>query len=489
MTGCGLEYVAPGAWTGLEKVLRGLDLTSNRLLPSYPGQSDVIFFNDSFTQLEQLQTLTINDNYHQIRLSPLALLSSQYSLQELSLKSSQSSKVTAFSPHKFEMHFPNVRKLSLSKVASGSRLTRYDLLGFGDYNLEELDISSCDLIELTDDCFEPTPSIKKLNLAQNALRRFHENTFKPLSRTLIELNLNEALVAFRSNLNCDLLFGQLPNLITISMNGNQLELHNFNCFAQLANLQHLSFDFNNQQHLKSNFLAPNTNLKSFSISFNKLLEINQCAFCELDQIEHIDLSFNLIKKVSQGAFVNLQNVKVINLQNNDLQLIEFESFSYLPSLEQLILINNHLINFNLKYFDQIGTLTNFNLQIDNNEINFNHNYYNSQEHRQMQQEKLIYNNYLTQNNINSIELLNLSNNQLITFESQTVLSTITNSLTQLVLSNNYITNVTSSSVSKLKNLQFLDLSNNRIEAVFPDAFREDFSLQVSHLQSNRRSFM
>ncbi|KAI1289154.1 Chaoptin [Halotydeus destructor] len=471
LTGCLIDHVAPATWAGMERQLQEVDLSWNRLLPSFPGSSDVIFYNDSFSNLETISKLTLNNNAGMVRLSPLSLLSSQYSLNELSLKVT-SGKGQPFSPVKFEMHFPNIRRLSLNRLGSGSRLTRTDLLGFGDYNLEDLDLSGAGLDELTGDAFESTPSLKRLNLANNGIRRLELTTFKPLGRSLLELNLNGGLSS--RTLPCAYLLEPLTALRVLSLMNSGIEQFSSNlCFGPLRHVQVLMLDYNAIKFIDRETFSSNFDLRRLSLSFNKLATIFEGTFVDFEHLEHLDLSYNVISRLRQGSFSNLPFLRVLELQSNELETVDLEAFAYLPRLEHLNLSNNRLRTFSMKYFDQVGTLSTFSLNVRANQIGSANSSNGHSEALTSGYPETI-----------SVEQLDLSSNDLVHFDSE-LFESIRNSLTKLNLSNNKQVNITSSTLSRFKNVQKIDLSQNFIEFLSPEAFKEDFSLQVLDLSSNR----
>lgn len=110
LTECEIESIGSWAWNGLEKELKSLDLSGNNHLQSRET-NDVLFYNDSFNNLESLSRFHMNgiggrDNGEEsgVVFFPLSLLSSQYSLQDFSIKHllDPEGRKLPFDPAKYE---------------------------------------------------------------------------------------------------------------------------------------------------------------------------------------------------------------------------------------------------------------------------------------------------------------------------------------------------------------------------------------------------
>ena len=142
------------------------------------------------------------------------------------------------------MHFPAIRRIALGTSIHRGRLTRGDLIGYGDYSLEEADLSSTDLEEITESAFESSPSLRTLNLANNRIRRLDRTSFRPIGRSLQTLDLSHGLRM--RNLQCEHLFDDLHSLLNLNLMGNEMESLSLagDCFRNLMQLKVLVLDFN-----------------------------------------------------------------------------------------------------------------------------------------------------------------------------------------------------------------------------------------------------
>ncbi|RWS16198.1 uncharacterized protein B4U79_09466 [Dinothrombium tinctorium] len=470
LNACELSNISPNAWLHLENDLRAIDLSLNALQVN--AKHGALLYNDSFNNLENLRTFILNENAVSYRLSPLSLASSQYTLQQISLKSDPQTMRQAFSPIKYEMQFSSVRRLSLTKLKEGKRLTKNDLLGYGGHNLEWVDLSGSGMEEIAADAFNVAPSIRSLNLSHNYIERVNGDALKPLSRTLQTLDLSDAFAT--RTLHCDI-FNYLHSVVTLNLNDNDLQSLSLpsRCFDELRKLKFLSLDFNLLRTIHTDLFRSLPNLAYIFMSYNKLTSIADETFNEMENLLLIDLSYNHIKQIKSNAFSNLNAIETIDLEGNDIEFIEHEAFVNLPRLKQLNLSFNKLRSVHFNAFDQIGTLATFRLDVSNNLVNLeSENGESKQKHQ-----------FILPASRNSVEYCDFSNNN-ITFINGSFFDTIRNTLTQLNLANNNLPNLTSSTVSRLLYLQRLLLQNNRIAAIASDAFRSERSLQVIDLSAN-----
>lgn len=457
LRGCEIKNISTLAWLGLENELEKLDLSLNSLLPSGSSTSpssmseSIIFFNDSFNDLENLKSFQMIENTEKIRLTPLSFAASQFVIQELMLQSS--TLRVPFNPVKYEIHFPNIRKLGLRrlKLPKPRTLKRQDLEGYGGHNLEHLDLSDAYIEEVHYDSFESTPSLKLLNLSSNSISRLYGDPFKVLSRSLQIMDLSSAFSSSYRYVPCDQL-ESLSMLISLNLMDNDFQGFSslFDCFGSLKKLRFLSLDFNAITVIPD-ALHSASSLMHFLMSYNKLNRINSESFNDMVNLIYVDLSYNQIKYIKSMAFSNLKSLLTINMEGNEIEIIENEAFLNIPQLQQLNLSGNRIKQFSFHSFDQIGTLSSFHLDATHNLIDL------QTDHSSNRQPDWL--------PLNSFEVCDFSNNN-ITYINNSYFISVQNSLTQLILSYNLIHNLTSSTVSNLFHLQRLQLDHNRINFIY-----------------------
>ncbi|PNF22316.1 hypothetical protein B7P43_G02947 [Cryptotermes secundus] len=121
-------------------------------------------------------------------------------------------------------------------------------------------------------------------------------------------------------------------------------------YAQLKGTRMaVNFDWNNVRHLQR---FPNIpGIVSLSLQHNNMVKIAGSAFVELDNLKALDLSYNQLTEgvqadVFQGRYspqhYNPLGIVVLNLGNNQIHTLSPHSFEHLPNLTELRLNNNPL---------------------------------------------------------------------------------------------------------------------------------------------------
>ncbi|XP_015790931.1 chaoptin-like [Tetranychus urticae] len=486
---CELVNISREAWAGLETHLRTLDLSDNALRGD--ARTGSLFVNDSFNRLEALKMFNLNDNAESYRLSPLSLIQSQESLQTLNLGGLPSFQRLPFSPNKYAMQFVNIRTLTLARTHIDRRLISQDLLGYGGYNLEELDFSSSSIEDISWDAFMFSPSLKLLNLSSNYIRRLDTQTFRPLGRSLEVLDLTSGLST--STLSCDIFIHTLESLRSLYLADNGLSaLSSPHCFSGLRSLNLLSLEYNNLSRLPASLFHPLTSIVHLLLSFNRLTIIESETFKMMDKLVYLDLSYNSITTLRSGSFTELTLITEINLEGNNIETIEKDSFVILPRLARLNLSFNRLKKLSFDCFDQIGAMTTLTLDLHGNSIDLSStsttsltpdksSFYQRSPYEQHHQPPYHYNQRTT---ANSVEIVNLIGNNITSLNSSHFES-IRNTLTHLLLDNNKLTRLGWETVSGYRRLQKLSIRSNALSTIASDAFKGEPNLQIVDLSWNR----
>lgn len=513
---CELVNISSGAWNDLDAHLYSLSLSGN-FIRSDPriGQ---IFYNDSFNKLEVLQRLRLNGNSEPFRLSPLSLAASQESLSEIEITGPPNSMRTPFTPIRYQLQFMNVRRFALSRTLYDRRLTHQDLLGYGGYNLEEVDLSSSYIEDISWDTFTSSPSLKHLNLSHNNLRRLDVQVFRPIARTLTVLDLNDALAT--SVLDCDVFTYLLTSLrkLIISDNGITTLSSPTACFAASEHLTHLSLEFNSLRSIDQHLFQHLSSLVYLLLAYNRLTILDSDTFKMMDKLSYIDLSYNSIRIVKSGAFNELNVLTEINLEGNNIELLEPDSFVILPRLQRINLAQNRLKAMQLAAFDQIGAMTTMSLEMAGNMINLDtrassvtgnlaDDASDDSPPTTINQNRNSFTMRITgggggissvgrtaagltmsmpsppSSSANSVEICDLSNNNISHLNSSYFLP-FRNTLTHLILDDNHLSRIGFQSISGLPALQKLSIRRNGLNSLASDAFRSEFSLQMLDLSHN-----
>ncbi|KAK7114364.1 insulin-like growth factor-binding protein complex acid labile subunit [Littorina saxatilis] len=279
--------------------------------------------------------------------------------------------------------------------------------------LVQLDLSSCKVMNVSDDAFVDLPELQMLLLNNNNdLATVPQN----LPSSLVKLYLQ------RTNLQI-LGKGVFSNLIHLR------ELYLSDCgthevseesFNGLVSLRILHLQNNKLSYIPKMMFAPLTSLLTLNLKNNNLrtLKRNPGALSSLTSLTFLDMSDNQCNYIPYHYFDNLTSLQTLNLQNNVLNgLLESDRNGFLlqhmKNLRTLNLASNHL------------------------------QYVHDAQFR----------------NLNQLQHLDLKNNQLSSWGAH-LFSTPGTTLQSLDLSSNQIALVHASSVHDLQHLRTLNLSLN-----------------------------
>ncbi|XP_069783373.1 podocan-like protein 1 [Narcine bancroftii] len=291
---------------------------------------------------------------------------------------------------------------------------------------------------------------------------------------------------------------------TVDCSGMDLQLFPSNLSATT---QHLSLQNNQLENIPSKDLAKLTKLKTLSLHNNKLLSrgLPDKAFKFLQELENLYLSNNKLTVTPRRLPSTLQ---IVDFAANHLKEVFPPTFSHKPRLRFIYLHNNKLTNaglpkamFNGSQMVTTLILSNNNLrQVPENlpplldQLHLQNNriakipkgaFSNLQQLREL----YLQHNRLTNSGITAqtfskmkrMEFLDLSSNNLVK-----VPEGLPPNIVILQLRKNRITSISKSSVNRIRNLQYLLLQNNRITAsgVHKSAFAKLKKLHTLHLFNN-----
>lgn len=223
----------------------------------------------------------------------------------------------------------------------------------------------------------------------------------------------------------------------------------------------------------------------FLINKYDISEIPDQAFRYLD-IKFLIIGQNNLKILNKDVFDGVKSISMLHLIESNLEVIEPGALKSLKeSLTEFGLTNTNIlllnkINEELKNLKKLHTVKFNNLKLEKFEPEWT--------------ESLVNLNYLSlasnrisflDSNVFSSSLISIDLNQNLVYNMSNLLYAIQSgeNLKELKLKNNQITKLTS--LSKLSNLEYLDLSNNKIEILFKKNFINMTKLTHLYLSGNR----
>ena len=243
-----------------------------------------------------------------------------------------------------------------------------------------MDLSSRNLITISEDLFESCESLKKLYLQKNQISEIRNGAFDNLKKlTEINLSYNKMTTTSESLFEpCALLekmslvgnqireinkdaFKNLKNLTSIYLHNNKLTTISECLFDSCESLEKLSLGGNRISEIRNGAFKNLKNLTSIYLHNNKLTTISECLFESCESLEKLSLGGNQIGEIRNGAFKNLKKLTWINLKNNKLTKISKDLFQSCESLEKLGLGGNQISEIRNGAFDNLKKLTEISL--------------------------------------------------------------------------------------------------------------------------------
>ena len=407
-----------------------LDLSSNKIS---------MIQNDSFKGLDQLKTLNLSNNQIKELIDTFALKN----IKNLDLSNNLIDMII------FRENLQNLVNLNLSD----NKLTYIERKMFGHLNqLKIINLSHNQIMRIQNDSFEGLNKLKQLNLSYNKI----EDLNFSVDRNLETLNLSfNHLNKINNNF-----FNQLENLAILYLQNNNIEEVGIDTFKCLSNLIELNLSNNSMKKLNISIFNNLKNLKTLFIDNNKISEIKNDVKNNslIYNLSELSLSNNLLEKIDNDSFENLINLSDLNLSNNKINKIDNDSFKKLSNIKRLYLLNN-LID-NVLFLDSITSIQLINL----------------------------FNNFIKEIeisfvNFNNLNILELSNNQLQSFD----LGKLPKNIKKIYLDNNQIEYIEYNATSEETNsIEILHLNGNNLSKKFNNN-KHDLHKMISQLYNQNQN--
>jgi len=323
------------------------------------------------------------------------------------------------------------------------------------------------------------PTLKKLDLSRNQIESLENNSFsvKPLQSILLELYLSENnLKKIQRGY-----FSGLSNLQILEIVKNQIEEIEINSFGILSKLKKLNLDSNRIKLIQNEFLFGCTELEFLYLYQNNIKNINTIPFNTLDSLKRLFIFSNRITLIKFGNFVHLQNLVELKLDKNEIGSFETSTFVGLKRLNLLDLSSNKIKQLENGVFNGLKNLKKLDLHL--NDIN------------------LIGTGAFV--DLEELEYLNLESNKIVSlkdvqFNSKIIelnmrynmisnLSEINSaSVATLHISQNRLQEI--NTISLMPNVEYLDLSQNRLIKIEESSFFPLKKLKYLNLSGNKLDF-
>ncbi|XP_022825181.1 protein artichoke-like [Spodoptera litura] len=446
-----------------------------------------------FDKIDDLQTLDLSHNYIE-GFSPFTFEGTR-SLVHLNLSHN---RLTDINSSLFR--FSELKTLSLSgnrikevKITDFEKLNNLEYLDLSsnsiktiNYNvfhnmvlLQKLDLSNNVLENLNKDAFENLQSLTSIDLSRNKLRQLPKDLFKnrsiynfSVSDNFIEgsltkgtfegVNVSTLDLSFQELATVeDYAFNQMVRLETLALNNNGIYLLSNMCFRTLTNLLSLDLSFNKISSIdfdKTDLIR----LDSLFLRNNRLVQIKHENFQHLTSLQFLDLSGNSISQLEANSFKSLRSLINLKISANPFTgTLKTGTFDGLVSLPSLDISRNLLTTIQNASFNDMTELKNLNMS-------------------RSKIKELQFNVFV---NTGYVETLDLSFNELDNF---CVNLTELVGLSILLLNNNLIKTISSTSLHGLSRLTEINLAYNSMENIQNDSFKSLIDLRNLDLSYNEK---
>ncbi|XP_073931821.1 nephrocan-like isoform X2 [Castor canadensis] len=195
--------------------------------------------------------------------------------------------------------------------------------------LEEFILLACGTEFVENDTFKILSTLKTLELLKNKLRRVPGAL--PASLEVLKLNDNSIYALQGSD------FEGLKNLKVLELKNNLISSLSPSMLSSLVSLQNLMVDGNNIDSVAGPLILPY--LKHMSMENNKLHFIPGSFFTSLQSLQFLSFSDNFLSKIPVNLPKSLLSLK---MERNQLKEFRFQDVKHLENLSHLYLSENFL---------------------------------------------------------------------------------------------------------------------------------------------------
>ncbi|XP_055324765.1 chaoptin [Sitodiplosis mosellana] len=462
---CGLSFVSPASFDGLDRTLQILDISGNNLT-ALPME-----FLKGFTEFK---ALNIKDNKFgsnkEMQLSEVFSAIWPYIEKfDMSGKHNGGTNLKNFNQMR------SLRSLSVGMLSS-SNLAPDFFIDYG-VELEDVKFTQSSIESIKSHTFRHIRGVRRLDLSENNIGSIDTDAFTEIGHSLTSLKIAHGLsgsfTAFPAQS-----FRTLTSLQELDLSNNQLKSISDTSFHFLNNLRTVELNDNVIEKIsKGTFQGDiHSKLEILALHYNSMKKIEENTFVDLKELTRLQLDDNRITAVEKGAFMNLNKLKYLTLRGNKLDLVSDEAFQNLPELQLLDLAYNSMVTFDFNMCDQVGTLSSLHVNASHNriiELSLNHS----------GSDVAIGRSEAGSAYHSNIKVLDLSHN-VITGIMAGFFRPAEISLTHLYLAHNQLTNTTRDIFGHIPFLHWLDLSYNLITELDFDSFVSSKKLQVLDLSRN-----
>ncbi|KAF7626002.1 TIR domain-containing protein, partial [Meloidogyne graminicola] len=329
--------------------------------------------------------------------------------------------------------------------------------------MEQLDISWNLIKYIPINLFsQSTDSLLTLKLAGNLIEKLYPGQMGNFS-SLQELDLSSNKL-FNISIKS---FEGLNKLLILQLFNNSIQKIDDEAFQELGySLTYLNISQNSLTELPV-AIGRLSRVKKVDLSNNKISKVYKFVLNKMLHLTRIDLSHNLLKSIDNYVFVECEHLIELNLNSNNIQTINSNAFNKCPKLRKIDLSGNLLNNLGTA-LNNLNELKSLNLSENIfEELNWS-TYPNNLIELFINNNKIkrIITIKSSEFNERKLKKLNLHSNRITYFTAEL----IPINLEELNLSENLLSYIDKNSTQGMSQLKMLDLSLNKLQIIPKELF-------------------
>ncbi|XP_065372418.1 protein artichoke [Calliphora vicina] len=370
--------------------------------------------------------------------------------------------------------------------------------------LQIVDFSFCSLKQLSGDLFATLQDLKMIYLNDNSIQEINDGSFVDLwNISSIDLSNNQ-ITSIRPGA-----FVNVMHLQRLNLRGNQLSAFKGEFFNTGTGIEELDISNNHLSYLFPSSFRIHPRLRVIKAANNKFSFFPAELISTLQYLEYIDLSQNQLKSIEELDFARLPRLRVLKVADNQLDMLSEMAFHNSTQLQILDLSNNDLDRIGERTFEGLVRLEYLNLE--NNSLNeLSDSVFERSKLQMLENINLAYNSFqyaplkALQRQYFFVSSVDLSHNKIRAIPNDdSIMVNIKNlDLSFNPLSKEAVRNILNEpktvrelnlagcgieSLEALETpfLQYLNLSQNKLQTIQPDIFQRTTLLETLDLGNNQ----
>ncbi|XP_064471062.1 connectin-like [Ornithodoros turicata] len=180
-------------------------------------------------------------------------------------------------------------------------------------------------------------TLEHYKISQGTLGTIRSNTFFDLPKLVVlSLDSNDITDTEKNS------FSNLPKLKKLELGDNKLDTIRSDVLHELPSLSFLFLDRNQIKRIEDYAFKSLHNLTELALADNAIEELTANTFSGLHRLTRIDLFRNKVKQLVAYVFSEMPYLQELDLKNNDISEVDPLAFHKLPQLRIIYLANNRL---------------------------------------------------------------------------------------------------------------------------------------------------